>query len=114
MNTSKLMDRRFGVRVPTDCRLTAFRGGRALACRAADLSAGGALIRRRRRDRSRPLVQRFELHLGGGDPVSTLARTVWSRGPWQAVRFVGLSDVDRLEIAEHLDAVEGARRCLLR
>jgi hypothetical protein len=30
---------------------------------------------------------------------------VWCFGELQGVRFVGLSDVDKLEIAEHIDRV---------
>lgn len=35
--------------------------------------------------------------------IRTLARRVWSDGQRMGVRFVGLHDVDRLEIAEELD-----------
>lgn len=99
------MDRRFGIRVSTDCRLTAYVGTTALDCRAVDLSAAGALVWHAR-PRDTPLLQRFEVHLVSRASVPVLARTVWSRGHWQAVRFIEVHDVDRLEIAEHLDWVQ--------
>ena len=105
---TRLRERRYGARMATDFRLVAFRHGHPKECRALDLSASGALIRRRRPDSS-PLVQRVRLEMGGAT-VTTYARTVWSRGGLEAVRFVGLSDVDRLEIAEHLDRLEARRR----
>ena len=93
-----------------DFRLVAFRHGHPSECRALDLSASGALLRRSR-PHAPPLVQKLRLELGGAT-VTTYARTVWSRGGLEAVRFVGLSDVDRLEIAEHLDWLEARRRFL--
>lgn len=96
------MERRVGQRVRTDLQATSYRDGRARPCYALDLSTDGALLRH---DGQRPpLVQRLEIHLGapvGSVPV--LARTVWTSGPLSGVRFVGLSDVDRLELAERLD-----------
>ena len=46
--------------------------------------------------------ERFELHLGAR-PIRGRARSVWSRDGLHAVRFVSMSDVDRLVIAEHID-----------
>ena len=109
MIISTSMERRHGVRIRTDCALTAHREGVSINGRAFDLSAGGALIRSAVR-RPPPMVQRLEISLGSAGGLETLARTVWSRKEWHAVRFVGLSDVDRLEIAEHLDAVQRRRR----
>jgi hypothetical protein len=108
------MERRLGARVSTDFGLAALRDGIRFEGRAVDLSASGALIRSRTQRRRPPLIQRLELNLGPSKSLSTLARTVWSNGAMQAVRFVGLCEVDRLEIAEHLDAMEGRRRCSLR
>ncbi len=105
------MERRTGARVGTDFGLTALRDGIRFEGRAVDLSASGALIRSRGNRRRPPLIQRLELKLGASKSLKTLARTVWSRGKWQAVRFVGLSEVDRLDIAEHIDAMEGRHRC---
>jgi hypothetical protein len=95
------MDRRYGARINTDFKLTTYRDGHSIGCRAVDLSPTGALIRHRS-IRSWPMVQRLELDLDGRK-VQATARTVWCYGELQGVRFVGLSDVDRLEIAEHID-----------
>jgi len=111
MNAFRLMERRIGARIGTDFRLTARRNGICYEHRAVDLSATGALIRSRRSLRRPPLLQHLELEIGAPKPLRTLARTVWAEGKWQGVRFVGLSDVDRLDIAEHIDRVEGRGRC---
>ncbi len=85
-------------------QLLACRGQLTEACRALDLSPSGALVRGRRNDS--PLVQAYELRLGeGSQPFRVLARTVWQHGGLRGVRFVNLTDVDRLEIAEYLDAL---------
>ena len=82
-----------------------------LRARAVELSVDGALLQRRQR-REPPLVQSLELDLGGVS-IATHARTIWARGELQAVRFVGLGEIDRLEIAEHLDRLERRRRAQL-
>jgi hypothetical protein len=38
-------------------------------------------------------------------PLRALARPVWSFGTQQALRFVRMSDADRLTLAEHLDVL---------
>ena len=109
MYTSKVMERRIGARVRTDLHLTAYRDGRAVPCRAVDLSPGGVLVRRGGR-RAVPMVQRIELDLGHAKPLRAMARTVWRSDELHALRFVGMNDVDRLEIAQHLDRLEIERR----
>jgi hypothetical protein len=103
------MDRRQRSRIRTDCRLRTYREGRLREGRAYDLSTDGALVFQPT-NRRPALVQRIELELDGGARFQALARTVWSQDGWHAVRFVGLSDADRLDIAEHLDRVMQARR----
>jgi hypothetical protein len=41
-------------------------------------------------------------------PMRALARPVWTTGSQQALRFVRISDADRLSLAEHIDLL--ARR----
>ena len=60
-------------------------------------------------ERPRALVTRelgcvspFEIYLGDR-PLRARARPVWRKDRLQAVRFVMMSDVDRLTIAELLD-----------
>lgn len=109
MEAQIAMDRRCGARIRTDFHLTAYRDGYAVDCRAVDLSATGALVRRRS-GRQIPMVQRVELHLGRAEPLRAMARTAWSRDDLQALHFIGLNDVDRLDIAQHLDDLELERR----
>lgn len=97
-----MMDRRSGMRLSTDLAVP------NLKARAVELSVDGALLRRTRR-RQPPLVESLEIELDGVS-IATRARTVWTRGDLQAVRFIGLGEVDRLEIAEHLDRLERRRR----
>jgi len=95
-------NRRFGARLRTDLAVTTYHRGEARACRAVDLSPTGALIQRRSTT-DPPLLHDLELDLSHREPLRTLARTVWSKDNLMGVRFVGLSDVDRLDIAEELD-----------
>ncbi len=95
-----------GIRMQTSFNVTAFVGGRRVECSGVDLSTTGALVRRRAR-RNPPLVQHVELEVGDRR-IRGAARTVWADGELQALRFVGLTDVDRLEIAEHLDRASKA------
>lgn len=102
------MERRQTARVRTDVPLVAHQNGVAHRLRAVDLSSGGALIQRRSQQQP-PMIQRVELLLRGRRTVRGIARTIWARGGLHAVRFVELSDVDRLEIAEHVDLVSRRR-----
>jgi hypothetical protein len=102
MNLASLMERRTSIRIPTDLPLVARKDGHERHCRAIELTTNGALVHYPA-SASPPLVQELELQLGDGCSLRTLARTVWSAGRLQAVRFLGLGDVDRLELAEHLD-----------
>ncbi len=97
----KNSDRRMGIRMHTTFSVTAFQDGRPVECRGVDLSTTGALVRRRTK-RDAPMVQHMELDIGDR-LIRGAARTVWTEGDLQALRFIGLTDVDRLEIAEHLD-----------
>jgi hypothetical protein len=38
-------------------------------------------------------------------PLRALARPVWAFGSQQAFKFIRISDVDRLNLAEHLDVL---------
>lgn len=82
--------------------------GRALAhVRSMDLSTSGVLIARERPmpDPDSRLYDVFiDLPLPER-PISAVARGVWSSGPYQALRFVRMSDDDRLELAEYMDRV---------
>lgn len=101
------MERRIGLRGRTDFRVFAQSGQLAQLCRGIELSPTGILIDRGREIDERrdcPLYVRLELQLPERVvPITALARPIWSFGTQQALRFLELSDVDRLTLAEHLD-----------
>lgn len=77
----------------------------------ADVSMGGVLL-------SRALPAAFAdsklyldvaLHLPGDPrPVRAMARRVWRRGACLALRFIKMSELDRLRWAEHIDRASAA------
>jgi len=89
--------------------MTAYLDGTAYRFRAVDLSCSGALVQRPLEQKP-PMVHQVELQLGPQRRLAGLARTVWSGAKTHAVQFIGLSDVDRLEIAEHVDMLQNRRR----
>lgn len=105
------MERRFSQRGRTDLAVETADGRFWSRCRGIELSATGIVIDRGRvvttRDHSLLVglrVQLPERHR----PLTVRARSVWGLGTQQALRFVHMSDVDRLNLAEHLDLL--ARR----
>src|SRR5262245_5665103 len=91
------MDRRYGgLRLVADCAVTLVVDGVRREARTLDLSCGGALVHEHANARSLPLVCPVEITLGTAGTIRGLARTVRSRDGRHALRFVGLSDVDRL------------------
>ena len=102
LNTISI-DRRWGERIPTDCPSVTYRHGIAHRCRALDLSTGGALLYWP--NQQPPMLMRLELTLAERT-LHTLARTLWSRNDMLAVRFIGLADAERLDIAEYLDLMQ--------
>lgn len=101
------MERRVGLRGRTDFRVWARSGELGQMCRGVEVSASGLVICRGRpvdEWRDAPLYLKLELRLPERVlPLEALARPVWSFGSYQALRFVSISDVDRLTLAEHLD-----------
>jgi hypothetical protein len=98
------MERRLASRAQVDVPICAFVDGFRHECRAVDLSPSGMIVELSRtlRRRALPMVNPFEIHLGGR-PIRTRGRSVWARERFHAVRFVAMSDADRLTIAELLD-----------
>jgi hypothetical protein len=98
------MQHRVGLRARTDFRVVAKNGGFVSHCRGIEISASGIIVDRGRELPSQPLLIRLEMQLPERHrPLSALARPVWMRGSQQALKFVRISDVDRLTLAEHLD-----------
>jgi hypothetical protein len=102
------MERRVSLRARTDFKVIAREGSLGSHCRGIEISPTGIII-----DRGRPIVRRDEgvlvrLELMLPErlrAVLAVARPVWSFGTQQALRFVRISDADRLTLAEHLDLV---------
>ncbi|HEY3236792.1 MAG TPA: hypothetical protein VGJ84_18890 [Polyangiaceae bacterium] len=77
-------------------------------CRGVEVSPSGILL-----DRGRPvttsddtMLVALELNLPERSrPLRALARPVWAFGSQQAFKFIRISDVDRLNLAEHLDVL---------
>ena len=100
------MERRVGLRGRTDFRVVAKNGILAAHCRGIEISSTGIILDRGCpvTNRETPFLLRLELLLPERvRMLEALARPVWSFGSQQALRFIEMSDVDRLNLAEHLD-----------
>ena len=102
------MERRVGLRGRTDFGVVARDGLFTSHCRGIEVSPTGIVVDRGRLvvgndDR---LIYKLELRLPERfNALLALARPVWTKGSQQALRFVRMSDPDRLTLAEHLDLV---------
>jgi len=103
-------ERSIGLRAAANFPLLLREGQRVAHCRATELSATGIVI-----ERGRPLSEReqrasFRLELflpGSVRPIRALAKVARGVTPTRyALRFVLISDVDRLTLMEHLDQQE--------
>ncbi|HEY6079555.1 MAG TPA: hypothetical protein VIW29_12160 [Polyangiaceae bacterium] len=75
-------------------------------CRGIEISSSGIIVDRGRDTPSQPMLMRLELLLPERvRPLRALARPIWVHGSQQALKFVRISDVDRLTLAEHLDVL---------
>jgi hypothetical protein len=84
-----------------------YEGPRAVHCHAVELSASGVVIDRGRElsERERSASIKLDLLMPGGRGVRALARVVRRIRPAvYALKFVMISDVDRLTLMEHLDS----------
>ncbi len=100
------MNRRVGLRARTDFQVIARDGSLAARCRGIEVSPGGIVLDRGRQvlPRHERIIIPLEMQLPERHkPLLALARPVWSFGTHQAMKFVRISDVDRLTLAEHLD-----------
>jgi len=98
------MKPRVGLRARTDFRVIATRGGFVSFCRGIEVSPSGIIVDRGRELEHPPLLMRLEMLLPERVlPLCALARPIWVQGSQQAFKFVRISDVDRLTLAEHLD-----------
>lgn len=100
------MQRRLSQRARTDFGVRAQDGSLVAPCRGIDVSPTGILLDRGHRvgERDVRVFTRLELRLPERcRPVRAVARPVWAFGNQQAFKFVAISDVDRLTLAEHVD-----------
>jgi hypothetical protein len=107
----RISSRRARVDMPVFAIVDGFRH----SCRAVDLSSTGMVIERTRSLASREPVNlnAYELWLSGeAGPIQARARNVWAQGHLLGLRFVVMNDVDRLNIAEHLDRLHRLREPL--
>ena len=100
------MKRRVGLRARTDFRVTQKNGALRSDCRGVEVSSTGMVVDRGRLvgQGDSPMLLKLELELPERHKrLEVMARPVWSYGTQQGLKFVRLSDVDRLNLAEHLD-----------
>jgi hypothetical protein len=98
--------RSIGVRATTNFPAVIHDGTHVVHCRAVELSASGILVERGRAvaESEAGKLLRLEMFLPEQSrPIRVQARVVRSAETRQALAFVGISDVDRLTLMEHLD-----------
>jgi len=102
------VERRIGLRARTDFSVTSSGGMFDKRLRAVELSGSGLVVSGSELldEDNRPLVVRLCIQLPERRrPIFALARSVRTYGYQEALRFIEISDVDRLTLAEHLDVV---------
>jgi hypothetical protein len=100
-------ERGIGLRVITSFPLLLCEGPHAAHCRATELSASGIVVERGRElsEREQRASLRLELFVPGAPrPIRVLAKVARQLSKTRyALRFVLISDVDRLTLMEHVD-----------
>lgn len=99
-----------GLRGRTDFSVTTRDGGLSSRCRGVEISSSGIVLDRGREvsEGDQRVVLELEIQLPeSAAPVRALARPVWRFGTHQALKFVRMSDADRLSLAEHIDLLRG-------
>ena len=102
------MNRRVGLRARTDFRVVTRDGSLESHGRGIEVSTTGMVVDRGKAlgGRDQRILMNLELRLPERiRALTAVARPVWSRGTQQAFRFVKMSDVDRLNLAEHMDVL---------
>ena len=93
----------------TDLQVIERAHASVVQCRGIELSPSGILLDRGRHSaaRSTSLFVHLEVVLPEQSrTIRVVARPVWRRGSQQALKFIRISDADRLSLAEHLDLLE--------
>jgi hypothetical protein len=115
-NTAPQIRRGIGLRAPTSFPVLVCEGPHAAHCRALELSASGIVVERGRAlsEREQRASLKLEMFLPGlPRPVRVLAKVVRPlTSTSYALKFVLISDVDRLTLMEHLDQQADSLRLL--
>jgi hypothetical protein len=102
------MERRSALRFRTDFAVIARDRLLESHGRGIEVSATGIVVDwgRPLADRTPAIVLGLELRLPERlRALSAVVRPVWSSGSQQAFKFIRMNDVDRLNLAEHLDVL---------
>ena len=110
------MERRLSLRGRTDIPVLA-RDGRVVSrCRGIEISATGIVVDRGRlvshKDHDQLLIGVHLVLPESLRPLVALSRPIWAMGSQQALKFVDMCDVDRLNLAEHVDYLRRRGRLL--
>lgn len=99
-----MLDRRVYPRSSVDLPATTIVDVEQRPCRVVEISPSGLVFESDvdMKQDEMPMVQRVDLAVSS-TLIRVVARTVWVRAKHVALKFIGLHDVDRLEIAEELD-----------
>ncbi len=100
------MERRIGLRARTDFSVLTQGGMFEKQLRVIEVSGSGLVVSGTEilDPARRPLVVHLRLQLPERSrPIFALARSVRTYGYQEALRFIEISDVDRLTLAEHMD-----------
>lgn len=115
-NAALEIHRGIGLRAPTSFPVLVCEGPHAAHCRAVELSASGVVVERGRTlsEREQRASLKLEMFLPGRPrPVRVLAKVVRAvNATSYALKFVLISDVDRLTLMEHLDQQADSLRLL--
>ncbi|HEX4338899.1 MAG TPA: hypothetical protein VH062_23495 [Polyangiaceae bacterium] len=103
------MKRRLNQRARTSCSVRTEQGSLVSFYEGVEVSPTGIVV-----DLGRPVGARDQRIYVNMEivlpermrPLRALARPVWFSGTRQAYKFVRMSDVDRLNLAEHVDLAE--------
>lgn len=102
------MQRRLNIRVRTDCSVRTRQGKVVSSYRGIEVSPTGIVIDRGRNvaESDQRIFVDMEIRLPERlAPLRAVARPVWHSGTQQAFKFIRISDVDRLCLAEHVDLI---------
>lgn len=108
------VERRRGQRAQVDLTASAHVDGFWHDGRAVDLSTSGLVLQRggSLAARKLPEIVALSVKMPDGRSVRARARPIWNEEHLAGLRFVSVSDVDRIHIAEYLDVLERSGKTL--